>query len=329
VLPFLKKLFGGGEEATSTPEAPVTEAAKVATLESAPADAAVTTPINTDNQATAPLSPDMLGDELYKISPPQLIVGCGQSIGLQRDHNEDSLFSFSTTMVTDSRQISFGLFIIADGMGGHQHGEIASGIAVRAMASLVLRKAYLSLISLRGETPEESLQEILQEGIMEAHRSIMKDAVGGGTTLTAALIFGEQLMIAHVGDSRAYAVYTDGSLRPLTRDHSLVKRLEELGQITSAEAAIHPQRNVLYRALGQGEPFDPDINSYPLPQGGYLLICSDGLWGQVSEREIIEIIIETPTPEIACHKMVGVANANGGPDNISVILVRIPHLTVT
>lgn len=329
MLPFLKKLFGGREEATSTPEASVTEAAKVATVESAPADAAVTTPINTDNQATAPLSPDMLGDELYKISPPQLIVGCGQSIGLQRDHNEDSLFSFSTTMVTDSRQISFGLFIIADGMGGHQHGEIASGIAVRAMASLVLRKAYLSLISLRGETPEESLQEILQEGIMEAHRSIMKDAVGGGTTLTAALIFGEQLMIAHVGDSRAYAVYTDGSLRPLTRDHSLVKRLEELGQITSAEAAIHPQRNVLYRALGQGEPFDPDINSYPLPQGGYLLICSDGLWGQVSEREIIEIIIETPTPEIACHKMVGVANANGGPDNISVILVRIPHLTVT
>lgn len=325
MLPFFKKLFGGREEAPTPQETPQTGAASAATAEVAPADTATTTPLNTDNQATAPLSPDMLGDEMFKIAPPQLIVGCGQSVGLQRDHNEDSLFSFSTTMVTDSRQITFGLFIIADGMGGHQHGEIASGIAVRAMASMVLRKSFMSLISVRGETPEESLQEILQEGIMEAHRAIMKDAVGGGTTLTAALIFGEQLMIAHVGDSRAYAVYTDGSLRPLTRDHSLVKRLEELGQITSAEAAIHPQRNVLYRALGQGEPFDPDINSFPLPQGGYLLICSDGLWGQVPERELIDIIIEATAPEIACHKMVAVANANGGPDNISVILVRIPH----
>lgn len=325
MLPFFKKLFGGREETPAPQENVASEAASATVAESASADTATTTPLATDNQATAPLSPDMLGDDTFKIVPPQLIVGCGQSIGLQRDHNEDSMFSFSTTMVTDSRQISFGLFIIADGMGGHQHGEIASGIAVRAMASLVLRKTFMSLISVRGETPDESLQEILQEGIMEAHRAIMKDAVGGGTTLTAALIFGEQLMIAHVGDSRAYAVYTDGSLRPLTRDHSLVKRLEELGQITSAEAAIHPQRNVLYRALGQGEPFDPDINSFPLPQGGYLLICSDGLWGLVPERELIDIIIETTAPEIACHKMVGVANANGGPDNISVILVRIPH----
>lgn len=326
---FFKKLFGIQEDTTSQQEAPVKEAVPESASENSAALAASTTPQNIDNQATAPLSPDMLGDELFKVHPPQLIVGCGQSIGLQRDHNEDSLFAFSTTVVTDSRQISFGLFMIADGMGGHQHGEIASGTAVRAMSSHVLRKAYLPLISVRGENPEESLQEILQEGVMEAHRAIMKDAVGGGTTLTAALIFGEQLMIAHVGDSRAYAVYTDGSLRSLTRDHSLVKRLEELGQITSAEAAIHPQRNVLYRALGQGEPFDPDINSFPLPQGGYLLICSDGLWGQVPERELIDSIIEAASPEMACHKMVTIANANGGPDNISVILVRIPHISAS
>lgn len=326
---FFKKLFGKHEETPPQQETPVNVAAAESSPESTTAASVSTTPLNVDNQATAPLSPDMLGDELFKVHPPQLVVGCGQSNGLQRDHNEDSLFVFSSTMVTDSRQISFGLFIIADGMGGHQHGEIASGIAVRAMSSHVLRKAYMPLISVRGENPDESLQEILQEGVMEAHRAIMKDAVGGGTTLTSALIFGEQLMVAHVGDSRAYAVYTDGSLRSLTRDHSLVKRLEELGQITSAEAAIHPQRNVLYRALGQGEPFDPDINSYPLPQGGYLLICSDGLWGQVPERELIDSIIEAATPEMACHKMVSIANANGGPDNISVILVRIPHFSIS
>jgi serine/threonine protein phosphatase PrpC len=136
---------------------------------------------------------------------------------------------------------------------------------------------------------------------------------------------GEQLIVAHVGDSRAYAIYTDGSLRVLTRDHSLVKRLEELGQITADEASVHPQRNVLYRALGQGEPFEPDISTYPLPQGGYLMLCSDGLWGQVEEQVLISIIKEAKTPEIACQQMVAAANGAGGPDNISVLLVRIPH----
>jgi len=275
--------------------------------------------------ATSPLSPDLLLEESFSVSPPQMVVGVGHSVGLMREHNEDAIFTFSTCMVTDSRQIPFGLFVVADGMGGHQHGEIASGIAVRAMATSILRKAFLPMVSVEGSMPDESLQEILQNAVSEAHANIVKDAIGGGTTLTTALVFGEQLMIAHVGDSRAYAVYQDGTLRALTRDHSLVRRLEELGQITSAEAAIHPQRNVLYRALGQGEPADPDIASYPLPKGGYLMLCSDGLWGLVSEKELGTIIREAQTLEVACQKMVASANNHGGPDNISVVLVRIPR----
>jgi len=276
--------------------------------------------------ATAPLSNEMMISESEQsIEPPQFVVGVGHSVGMQREHNEDAMFSFSTNMVTDSRTMPFGIFAVADGMGGHQHGEIASGLAVRAVSNYLVRKLYLPLSSTKPELPEQSLQEMLQESVMEAHRSILKDAAGGGTTLTLAIIMGEQLILAHVGDSRAYAIYTDGSLRVLTRDHSLVKRLEELGQITSDEAAIHPQRNVLYRALGQGEPFEPDISSYPLPKGGYLMICSDGLWGQITEQTITNIIREANTPEVACQKMVAAANASGGPDNISVLLVRIPH----
>jgi serine/threonine protein phosphatase PrpC len=192
------------------------------------------------------------------------------------------------------------------------------------MANYVIRKLYMQLFGLSTEHSDESLQEIMQASILEAHRSIVKEAKGGGTTLTAALLLGNQMTITHVGDSRAYIVHSDGKMQILTHDHTLVKRLEELGHITSEEAAIHPQRNVLYRALGQGEPSDPDIATFPIPRSGYLLICSDGLWGVVPEREVFNVIATSPDPQQACQTLVDVANEAGGPDNISVIIVRMP-----
>lgn len=327
---FFKKFFGIQDQPKPVEEKPVPqEMGEVVQPELVPPDDEMdTTPdsMETIPLATTPLSLEMMaGEGEQPVQPPQFVVGIGHSVGLQREHNEDAMFAISTNMITDSRSIPFGIFVVADGMGGHQHGEIASGLAVRTVSSYLVRKLFLPLASTKPETPDLSMQEMLQESVMEAHRTILKEAEGGGTTLTLAVIMGEQLIIAHVGDSRAYAIYTDGSLRVLTRDHSLVKRLEELGQITSDEAAIHPQRNVLYRALGQGEPFEPDISTYPLPQGGYLLLCSDGLWGQVTEQTLISAIKESKTLEIACQKMVAAANDAGGPDNISVLLVRIPH----
>jgi protein phosphatase len=127
-----------------------------------------------------------------------------------------------------------------------------------------------------------------------------------------------------VGDSRAYLVGKNGGMEALTRDHSLVKRLVELGQITTDEAAVHPQRNVLYRALGQGEPFDPDVSSIRMPEAGYLLLCSDGLWGVVPEETMHRIIMNSPGMDQACRMLVEAANAAGGPDNISAILIRLP-----
>lgn len=259
------------------------------------------------------------------LEPPQFIVGCGLSVGMQRDHNEDSLFTLATCLTNEQNYLPFGLFIVADGMGGHQHGEIASGIAVHTLSSYLLRKLYLPLLSQPPNPPNVSLQEIMQEGVQEAHRAIRKNVSGGGTTLTAAILFGSQMVLAHVGDSRAYIIRPGGEVTPLTRDHSLVKRLVELGQITVEEASIHPQRNVLYRALGQGEPFDPDIQTMHLSQGGYLLLCSDGLWNMVGESEIHSIVYSNPEPEIACQKLVEAANKAGGPDNISAILVRLPE----
>jgi serine/threonine protein phosphatase PrpC len=132
------------------------------------------------------------------------------------------------------------------------------------------------------------------------------------------------MTIAHVGDSRAYALFPDGQTRVLTRDHSLVKRLVELGQITSEEADVHPQRNVLYRALGQGEPVDAEVISIPFPRSGHLLLCSDGLWGVIPETQVMEIISSASSPSQACQALVEAANQAGGPDNITVILLRLP-----
>ena len=209
-------------------------------------------------------------------------------------------------------------------MGGHQHGEIASEIASRAMAEYVIRNLYTPLFSVQPQPPAESLQEIVANGIGAAHEAILGAISGGGTTLTVVLILGKQMIIGHVGDSRVYVIDIHGNMRHLTRDHSLVKRLVELGQLTPEEAAIHPQRNVLYRALGQGEPFEPEIITAPLPNPGYLLVCSDGLWGVVPEDELGKMIVTTDTPHQACQDMVDAANDAGGPDNITAILVRLP-----
>lgn len=258
------------------------------------------------------------------LEPPQLIVGCAQSVGRQRDHNEDALFTLTTTLTSDYGNVPFGLYIVADGMGGHQHGEVASGIAIRVVAGMVVRKLYTTLLSLKHSPPEQSLLEIMQEGVLEAHRTITRQVPGGGTTMTAVLILGNQMTVAHVGDSRAYAISQNDAMTVLTRDHSLVKRLVELGRITTDEAAIHPQKNVLYRALGQGEPFDPDLNTMQLPDSGYILLCSDGLWGVVPDEDIHRLVLNAQNPEDACTKLVDAANEAGGPDNITAILVRLP-----
>jgi serine/threonine protein phosphatase PrpC len=284
-------------------------------------------PKTQDMVNTAPLSEEQIQAIINTNHPrfdlQQLIAGCGQSVGKQRELNEDSLLAVTATMAGNSGNLPFGLYIVADGMGGHQFGEVASNAAIRTVAGYILKKFHPHLFQVNAEPMEESFQEIMQAAVREAQRSIQKEAPGSGTTLTAALVVGQQITVAHVGDSRAYFIYPDGRVDPITRDHSLVKRLEELGHITPEEAANYPHRNVLYRALGQGEIMDPDIFTVGFPQPGYLLVCSDGLWGVITEQDLVRSINEATNLQRACQNLVNAANTAGGPDNISVILVQL------
>jgi PPM family protein phosphatase len=276
---------------------------------------------------TAPLSDQQVQSILHGENLPfemqQLVAASGQSVGKQREHNEDSLLALTMTLAGKSANVPFGLYIVADGMGGHQYGEVASNAAVRVIAGQIFRKFHSYLFALPTQQPEESLQEIMENAVKEAHRAVQKDAPGSGTTLTAALVLGQQVTIGHVGDSRAYAVYPPGRVEQLTHDHSLVKRLEELGHLNKEEAANFPHRNVLIRALGQGDNLEVDVFTIPFPHNGSLMLCSDGLWGVIAESDITRAVMDAPTLERACQNMVSAANIAGGPDNISVVLVQM------
>lgn len=277
---------------------------------------------------TAPLSDDQLlavAKVEVSLNPPQFAVGSGQSVGRQRDHNEDTLFALTAVIADGQRDLPIGIFVVADGMGGHQHGEVASSAAARTMVEHVLTRLYPALFSMNGNGLEESIQEILEGGVKEAQRAVVRMAPGGGTTLTVALVVGEQVTMAHVGDSRGYFIHLDGRTQVMTQDHSLVGRLQELGQINEKEAMNHPQRNVLYRALGQPEPFRPDINTFQFPAPGYLMLCSDGLWTMVPDNDIFRIVTTAKSLPEACNDLVAAANEAGGPDNISVVLVKYLH----
>lgn len=258
-----------------------------------------------------------------KIEPTQIIYGVGYNIGKQRKKNEDSVFAQATILSTDQTELPFGIFIVADGMGGHKSGEIASEQAARTMADYIQRNLYSSLFGANPFPPNESLQEIMIEGVAAANKSVLKHAAGGGTTLTSALLLGSQLIISHIGDSRAYSIDRDGKILPLTEDHSLVQRLIQLGQITEEEAEVHPQRSMLYRALGAEDLPNADVINATMPSSGTILICSDGLWGVISEDEIYSIVNEEINPIVACQKLVDAANSAGGPDNISAILFKM------
>lgn len=285
------------------------------------------TPKVIDSATTAPLSDQQINSIIHsqnvRYEMQQLIASSGQSVGKQREHNEDSLLALTTTIAGNAESVPFGLYIVADGMGGHQFGEVASNAAIRIMAGHVLRKFHSYLFNLPTQALEESLQEVMETAIRDAHRFVQREAPGSGTTVTAALVLGQQVTIAHVGDSRAYSIYPDGRIEPITRDHSLVKRLEELGHLSKDEAANFPHRNVLIRALGQGESLEADIFTIPFPQPGYLMLCSDGLWGVVNEKDIYRAVIEAPNLHRACLNLVEAANIAGGPDNITVILAQL------
>ncbi len=245
-----------------------------------------------------------------------------QSRGRERSHNEDTLFVLNTLLAGMEAPVAFGIFLVADGMGGHQSGEIASNLAAQGISQHLLDQIFNGYLFERKAFSPTDLKQCVMEAVEEAQSLVLRRVPGGGTTLTLAVVLGEDIVTAHVGDSRLYLVDPDGSLKLQTRDHSLVKRLVDLGEITENEAGLHPHRNVLYRALGQSDPFEPDIDMVALNPGERLMICSDGLWGVLDQPEMAKIIQSAGTLEEAVGELVREANQAGGPDNISVILLE-------
>ena len=253
--------------------------------------------------------------------PPGLTVAKISDIGQIRERNEDSYLAIDVTLQNDDGLVPLGLYIVADGMGGHQKGEIASSLAAQVSAHQIMQDVFLPFLS--GNEQDRSrrpINEALIQAVQAANLAVYQQVPEAGTTLTMALAFGQNVYVAHVGDSRAY-ILNQATLRQITQDHSLVARLVELGQATPEEALTHTHRNVLYRAIGQAGSLEVDTYLQPFPVGSCLLICSDGLWGMVSDEEIADILTDASTPQLALEQLVAAANHSGGDDNITAVLV--------
>lgn len=246
------------------------------------------------------------------------------NIGFIRARNEDSSYIFTADTGGEEPLMPFGLYIVADGMGGHFAGHEASKSVSRLVAKQVMQRIYLPILSGGGSGgPNEPVQEVMLDAVQTANQTIHSPDPerDSGTTLTAALIFGRRLYIAHVGDSRAY-LFENDSLKVVTTDHSYVRRLQEAGQLTEEEAASHPHRNMLYMAVGQGGNLDVETFTQSLPTSGKLILCSDGLWGLVTEQMIKEVLSRENLPlQVMADELVELALKAGGYDNITIIVV--------
>jgi len=251
---------------------------------------------------------------------PRLESGYCCETGSFRDRNEDACLTLTTEFGGHFDMKPLGLYVVADGMGGHDAGHVASDTAARVFADYVLAKLYLPLL-LRHPMPREAqVLDLLERGVFAAHEAILKRNGNGGSTLTAALVLGARLHVAHVGDSRAYLADANG-LRRLTEDHSLVRRLQDTGQLTDEDARTYQYRNVLLQALGQESALSADTFALDLPSGGTLLLCSDGLSAVVPDEELAAPLAAGRAQE-AAERLVALALAHGSEDNITAVVVR-------
>ena len=255
--------------------------------------------------------------------PAGIHVGKYSDVGQVRERNEDFLYSIETTLQHSYGDEPFGIFIVADGMGGHEKGDVASSVAARTTANALLHEIYLPSLTNNqlGNNNNRPINEALTAAVEAANAEVQKSAPEGGTTLTGAMIMGNSAYIAHVGDTRAY-LFNQNSLKQITEDHSLAQRLKAAGQASPEQIA--QIENVLYRAIGQGSTVEVDTHVQHLPPGSSLLLCSDGLWKGIDDDDLLrETINGSITPQEACEKLVEIANNKGGEDNITVIIVSM------
>lgn len=234
--------------------------------------------------------------------------------GMVREMNEDSY-----NIIAGNQDIPV-TFIIADGMGGHNSGEIASKMAVDFISSYILQ--FMQELS-----REECIPEVIREVMVKANTDVYRKSLeseaysGMGTTLIMAVAFNNKLFIGHVGDSRAYLI-RNGQMTKITTDHSYIEELVRNGSLTREEARSHPGKNLITRALGCSEDIQIDFYLSDIMQKDNFLLCTDGLTNMLMENEIKEKIERSDDPVTACDELIRRANENGGEDNITVIVIK-------
>ena len=261
--------------------------------------------------------------------------------GRRRTQNQDCVLC----LTLHEEQNLIGVYAVADGMGGQSAGEVASELAIDTIredlgryldhslgrtqqADEVGVTSRLSEEETTAEMPNLSMVDALTSAIQRSnerireHGQLHPDTVGLGSTLTLVMIVGDLALIGNIGDSRTYLV-RGGAIAGLTQDHSLVRTLVNQGVITEDEIYSHPHRNLIYNALGTRPEANPDITTQRLQAGDILVLCSDGLWEMVRDDEIRTLAETLADPTEAVQSLIDLANANGGVDNISVVVVRV------
>ena len=243
-------------------------------------------------------------------------IGMLTDVGKVRTIDEDSILAADLSFGVNSKSSKFLLLAVADGMGGHAKGEEASKIALNAIARTVIPELF-------NDTP---FTELLEKGIQNANQDILDytakypESSGMGTTSVCAVVKGNEVHLANVGDSRAYVV-SDDEIRGVTKDHSYVQALVDEGKITQAEAREHPKKNIITKAVGISPSVEADKSILTLGSDESLLLCCDGVIAHLTDEDIHKIINDSPDPQSACQKIVDTANERGGSDNISLIIL--------
>jgi len=248
-------------------------------------------------------------------------VGRRSHPGKVRTLNEDSLLSIELSTIHQATIHPSGLFAIADGMGGHAAGDLASGLVINTIA----QKAACEIVTLQKTEAEyytDWLKGTVQAANLVVYEARQKAGNDMGSTLVLCLLMGTEAYLTHQGDSRIYVV-NQGAIKQLTTDHSLVQHMVSTGQISQDEARYHPQRNVIYRSLGDKPYVEVECITQQLFPHDRLLLCSDGLTSLLDDERLQKIVLEASSPQIACDQLVEAANSAGGEDNISVIVIEV------
>ena len=263
--------------------------------------------------------------------PIRVEVFAKSDLGRTRDHNEDKflvadLTKKSASLLPEVRRHDIGprgtLLVVADGMGGAAAGEVAS-----AMATDTIYAHLMKTWNAEDEVTPQRFAYRLKEAVevanasIHAHAKAHPEVRGMGTTTTAAGVLNDHLYLTQVGDSRAYLI-RGGEAHQLTKDQSLMQRLVEAGELTEEEAAQSERRNIILQALGPDPKVKVDLTHQEVRRGDILVLCSDGLSGQVKKDEIAKIVTAAPNLSSACDQLIALANERGGPDNITVVIAR-------